>query len=153
MTHWYVLYTKPNKEKKVLTQLEKIGIKTYCPMTTSIRQWSDRKKKIQTPLIARVIFIDCLEADRSKVFEVPGAQYYLLFCGKPAMVPQGDIEKMQDSLNGDITKTNVQELKSGDSYTLENHGFSGQKGTVQEVSKNRIQILLKELGMKITITK
>jgi len=36
MTHWYVLYTKPNKEKKVLTQLEKIGIKAYYPMTNSI---------------------------------------------------------------------------------------------------------------------
>lgn len=79
MTYWYVLYTKPNKEKKVLTQLEKIGIKAYCPMTTSIRQWSDRKKKIQTPLLARIIFIDCLEEDRNKVFEVPVAQYYLYF--------------------------------------------------------------------------
>lgn len=153
MTHWYVLYTKPNKEKKVLDQLKKMDVNAYCPMTTTIRQWSDRKKKIQAPLLTRIIFIDCLEADRHKVFEVPGAQYYLHFCGKPALVWDTEIKKMQDSLNGDITKANVQELKSGDPYTLEKHGFSGQKGTLQEVSKNRIQIVLKELGMKITITK
>jgi hypothetical protein len=33
---------------------------------------------------------------------------------------------MQDSLKGDITKANIQKLKSGDPYTLETHGFSGQ---------------------------
>ncbi len=43
--NWYVLYTKLNREKKVLLQLTELGISVYCPMVTTIRQWSDRKEE------------------------------------------------------------------------------------------------------------
>ena len=44
---WYVLYTKPKNEKKVSEQLNSLGFEAYCPLVTTFRQWSDRKKKIQ----------------------------------------------------------------------------------------------------------
>ncbi len=60
---------------------------------------------------------------------------------------------MQEWLRGEISDSMVQELKTGDTYIMQNNGFIGQKGIINEVSKNRVQIVLKELGMKITITK
>lgn len=153
MTNWFVLYTKPNREKKVLSQLEKLGITAYCPMTTVVRQWSDRKKKLEVPLIPRIIFIQCAEADRDRVFIVPGTQHYLFWLGKPAIVKNDEILNMQGWLKNDISEAKVNELKAGDKYVLQNSGFEGQEGIVHEVSKNRIQIVLKEIGIKITITK
>lgn len=108
---------------------------------------------MQVPLIPRIIFIQCLEAERDRVFVVPGTQHYLFWLGKPAIVKNEEILKMQDWLNSDISEANVNELKAGDKYVLQNSGFEGQEGTIHEVSKNRIQIVLKEIGMKITITK
>ncbi|MFH6769522.1 UpxY family transcription antiterminator [Gaetbulibacter aquiaggeris] len=151
--NWYVLYTKPNREKKVLSQLLNLDMTVYCPMVTTMRQWSDRKKKIEAPLIPRVIFIKCSEQDRNKVFEVSGPQHYLFWLGKPAIVQNAEIETMQAWLQQDISEANVIDLKTGDTYVIQNNVFKGQEGVIYEVSKNRVQIVLKELGMKVTITK
>lgn len=153
MINWYVLYTKPNREKTVLKQLTDLGMHVYCPMVTTIRQWSDRKKKIQSPLIPRIIFIKCSEQDRDTVFQASGAQYYLFWLGKPAVVKNSEIETMQEWLNGDLSETSVQALKTGDTYIMQEKGFNGQTGVVTEVSKNRVQLILQELSIKITITR
>jgi len=67
---WYALYTKPKNEKKVTEQLQKSGIEVYCPMVTQIKQWSDRKKKTETPLIPSYVFVNIEEKNRNDVFEV-----------------------------------------------------------------------------------
>lgn len=153
MKKWYVLYTKPNREKITTLQLTDLGMDVYCPMVTTIRQWSDRKKKIQTPLIPRVLFIKCLEKDRDKVFQVPGAQHYLFWLGKPAVVRNSEIQTMNDWLKGDIKDAQIEGLKTGDTYILKSKGFENHQGIVNEISNNRIQVILKELGLKITLTK
>ena len=151
--NWYVLYTKLNREKKVLLRLTELDMTVYCPMVTTMRQWSDRKKKIQAPLIPRIIFIQCSESDRDKVFEVSGTQHYLFWLGKPAIVKNSEIETMQEWLQGEISDSVVQELKKGDTYIVPNNVFNGREGIINEVSKNRVQIVLKELGLRVTITR
>ena len=133
MTKWYILFTKPNREKKVLSHLIKLDMDVYCPMITTVRQWSDRKKKIQAPLIPRVIFVNCLDTDRDKVFQVPGVQHYLFWLKKHAIVRNSEIKIMKEWLRGEISEANVQELKVGDNYVIENHVFNGQEGVVSEV--------------------
>ena len=45
--HWYAVYTKPRAEKKAALALTELGIEHYLPLQTSIKQWSDRKKKVE----------------------------------------------------------------------------------------------------------
>ena len=54
---WYVLYTKPRHEIKALERLAQNGFEVYCPMKTTLKQWSDRKKKVSEPLLPSYIFI------------------------------------------------------------------------------------------------
>ena len=42
---WFVLYTKPRYEIKVLKNLLAIEIETYTPTRIEVRKWSDRNKK------------------------------------------------------------------------------------------------------------
>ena len=49
---WFAIYTRPKNEKKVAEQLFNLGIEVYCPMVTQMKQWSDRKKKVESPLIS-----------------------------------------------------------------------------------------------------
>ena len=60
--NWYVVYTKPLTEKKVATRLTELGIEVYLPLYTTVRQWSDRKKKLEKPLINSVVFVRCQAA-------------------------------------------------------------------------------------------
>ena len=69
---WYVLIVKGKNEIKIADQLENAGFQVYCPTYTAIKQWSDRKKKVVTPLINGYVFIKIKEKDRAIVFEIPG---------------------------------------------------------------------------------
>lgn len=151
--NWYVLYTKPRKEKKVILNLNELGITAYCPMVKSVRQWSDRKKKIITPLIPSCIFIYCKDSERAQVFNVSGVSHYLFWLGKPAIVKHAEIETMKEWLSSNMSNAQVEQLKAGETYIVQNQVFKGQEGVINEVSKNRIQLILKELGIKITISK
>jgi transcriptional antiterminator RfaH len=53
---WHVLYSKPRNEKKVVERLSKNGFEVYCPLIKTLRQWSDRKKKVQIPMFPGYIF-------------------------------------------------------------------------------------------------
>ncbi|WP_445956142.1 UpxY family transcription antiterminator [Yeosuana sp.] len=151
MENWYVLFTKPRNEKKVTSQLVNLGIKAYCPMITTVHQWSDRKKKVTKPLISSCVFIQSKESDRKKVFQIPGTVRYLFWLGKPAIIRNSEIETLQNWLQGELIDVQQEKLEPGDIYTLKKGQFEGQKGIVNEVSNNRLQLILVELGMKITL--
>ena len=48
--NWYALYTKPRFEKKVSSLLFENNFNCYLPLVSTIKQWSDRKKKVELPL-------------------------------------------------------------------------------------------------------
>jgi transcription antitermination factor NusG len=145
--NWYVVYTKPKWERKVTEQLEKIGIECYCPLITVVRQWSDRKKKIEVPLFNSYVFVQLEESDRNLVFQSAGAVRYLFWLGKPAIVKDQEIEVIREWLHApdsyDVSLTTIQ---VGDSIELESGPFSKQKAIVQEVSKTHYILVLESLG-------
>lgn len=149
--NWKVLYVKSRNEKKVADQLSKFGVEAYCPMVTEVRQWSDRKKKVQVPLLNSYVFVQLEEKKRDIVFQIPGVVRYLFWLGKPAIVRDKEIKLMQNWLNGELVKATVEKLQPGDRMKIESGPFAGKKGIVQEITKNRIQLLLLDLGMKITL--
>ncbi len=48
--HWHAIYVKSRSEKKVAERLDDLGIDYYLPLVTTIKQWSDRKKRVEEPL-------------------------------------------------------------------------------------------------------
>ena len=150
---WYVLYVKPKSEKKVAKQLEDLGFNVYCPLITTIKQWSDRKKKVELPLISSCIFIIVEEKERNDVFHVPGVVRYLFYLGEPAKVRDHEITILRDYLKGTVEAIEIENIKPGDTYLIPEGPFKGKEGIVNEISTNRLQLVLKSLGMKITVTK
>ena len=53
-SNWYVVKTNSRAEKKVYERLEFLGLEVYLPLVITIKQWSDRKKKVEVPLISDV---------------------------------------------------------------------------------------------------
>lgn len=150
---WFAIYTRPKNEKKVVAGLEKIGIEVYCPMVKQLKQWSDRKKKVEVPLINSYVFVNIEESDRNIVFEIPGVVRYLFWLGKPAVIQEQEIEVLRASLKGILSTVEVNEIQPGDNLTISNGPFQGKEGVVSQVEKNNIRLVLKELGVVITISK
>jgi len=150
--NWYALYIKYRNEKKVAKQLADLGLKVYCPVKIQIRQWSDRKKKVETPLIPSYIFVQLEEKDRDLVFQVSGVVRYVFWLGKPAIVRNEEILILKEYLQNTRLDANLESLKPGDIFSIPTGPFKGREGIVKELDKNRIQLLLVGLGFKITFT-
>ena len=151
--NWFVIYTKSRQEKKVALELEKMGITVYCPMINQIRQWSDRKKKVEVPLMSSYVFVQLKERDREAVFEVPGIVRYVYWLEKPAIVRDEEIAVMKAWLSTQTVEAKVEGLRRGDRMKVSSGVFEGKEGFVEEISKNRVLLLLPDLGMKITLNR
>jgi len=150
--NWYVVYTKPKWEKKVAEKLNEIGIECYCPLITQIKQWSDRKKKIEVPLFNSYVFVKLSDSDRNSVFQVSGVIRYLFWLGKPAIVRNEEILTIKQSLsNNNISNVSLVPYKKGDKVKLETGVFSSQNAIVQEVTNTHCIVVLESLGCILKI--
>ncbi len=150
---WFVVYTKPQQELKVAEQLTAMGITNYCPTITLVKQYSDRKKKVNKPLLSSYVMVELEEKERQKVFSCSGIVRYLFFLGKPAIVAASDIKFMQNHLNGVYNDSKVTTLSVGDSHTITQGPFSGVSGRVVETDNTKVKLELASLGMRITLKK
>jgi transcription antitermination factor NusG len=147
-----VLYTKPKWEKKVAERLTQIGMECYCPLVTQIKQWSDRKKKIEVPLFNSYVFVQLSEIDRNSVFNIPGVVRYLFWLGKPAVVRDEEINIIKSSLKAtNVSDISVSSIQVGDRIKLESGAFTNQDAIVQEVSKTHYILVLESLGCVLKI--
>jgi transcriptional antiterminator RfaH len=150
--NWYVIYTKPKWEKKVAEKLNEIGIESYCPVITQIKQWSDRKKKVEVPLFNSYVFVQLLESERNSVFQVSGVVRYLFWLGKPAIVREEEISIIKKSLaSPNLSDVSVTSIQVGDRIKLETGAFSNQDAIVKEVSKTHYILVLESLGCVLKI--
>ncbi|GEL11977.1 transcription antitermination protein nusG [Flavobacterium glycines] len=143
--NWYVVYTKPKWEKKVAEQLLQKGIDCYSPLVTQVRQWSDRKKKVEVPLFNSYVFVRLNEADRNLVFQSSGVVRYLFWLGKPAIVRDEEIDTIKKWLSApDQYEISVSSLQVGDKVVLESGPFKSHEAVVREVNRNDNYVLLLE---------
>jgi len=150
---WFVVYTRPQQELKVASQLSAMGITNYCPTITLVKQYSDRKKKVTKPLLSSYVMVELEENQRNKVFTCCGIVRYLFFLGKPAVVPASDIALMQNHLNGVYNDIKVTALTVGDSHMITEGPFSGVLGKVVQSNNTKVKLELASLGMSITLKK
>jgi transcription antitermination factor NusG len=149
--NWYVLYCKPNTEKKTAQRLAECGIKVYCPVKTELRQWSDRKKKVEVPVLPSMIMVNLHEKNRSQVFQVPTSVRYLFWLKKPATVRQEEIEELQSILSGDTSQVTVEQMSKGQAIKLSGLGFEEEKAVIKYVTKSHYCVYLERLGYMVKV--
>ena len=152
MKNWYVVYTKPKWEKKVAEKLNEIGIECYCPLIIQIKQWSDRKKKVEVPLFNSYVFVQLEDTDRNSVFQISGIVRYLFWLGKPAIVRDEEIKIIKMSLAApNLSDISVTSIQVGDRIKLESGVFSNQDAIVQEISNTYYTLVLESIGCVLKI--
>lgn len=129
---WFALYTKPKSEFKAAAQIESIGVSYYLPSITKVKQWSDRKKKITEPLLRGYIFIYADEKERLMSLE----QYSVVRClferGRPAKVPDWQIENLRNMLKNKTDFLISDRLIPGVKVKIKGGPFEGVIGTIQD---------------------
>jgi transcription antitermination factor NusG len=112
---WYVMYTTSRAEKKVAERLTDAGLEVFLPMVEVLRQWSDRKKKVQKALFNGYVFV---KTDRNNLWnclQTPGAVKFVNFSGVPATIRDEDVETIQRVVaTGVAIETDGSEISPGE---------------------------------------
>ena len=148
--NWFILHTKPRFEKKVEERLLSLGIQAYCPTRKEIRIWSDRKRKIDVPLLPSMVLVRLEEKHVNDVFNVNGVIRYMFWLGKRAIVREKEIDILKKYLKGNrLINQETFKIKSGDIIDIPE--FKNESGFVGRVSKNNAWVFLENLGYTIKL--
>jgi len=96
--NWYAIRVKSRSEKKVLFELEEQKIEAYLPIQRKLRQWSDRKKWVEVPLISGYVFVFISRKEYELVLKIYNVVSYIYFEGKAAVIREGDINLLKRML-------------------------------------------------------
>ena len=99
MKHWYAVHVRPRSEKKAAAGLEASGMEYYLPLVITMRQWSDRKKKVQIPLIPGYCFVNVEERDFLPVLQQNHVVNFVKTEGRPAVIPACQIDFLRRMLD------------------------------------------------------
>ena len=148
---WFVIYTKSRNEKKVAELLQKNGVEVFCPLVKLKKNWSDRKKIVETPLFNSYVFVNLSEKDRNVVFNVPGVIRYVFWLKKPAVARDSEIERLKSVLHETMDSFSIENYQIGDSVKISEGVFKGLDGVIEKQSNNKLHVILENVGIKITL--
>lgn len=147
---WYALYTKPRSEKKVVERLLAKGCQVYAPMETKLKQWSDRKKKVEEPFFKSYVFVQFTEAQKYEVLNTPGVVSLVKWLGKPAQIKAEEIQSIREFLDRyqGVSVENT-EFKPGQRMRVKHGELENTYGLVVRQTKNRVVLEIEKLGMAL----
>jgi transcription antitermination factor NusG len=150
---WYAVYTRPRWEKKVAALLAKKRIEHYCPLNKVLKQWSDRKKLVEEPLFSSYVFVRIADADKWRIKEIDGILNYVYWLGKPAQIPNHEIETIKRFLNEhESVQLKPLSLKANDQVRIVSGPFMNQQATVQTVKGKHVKVEIPSLNIALTAT-
>lgn len=151
---WHAVYTRSRGEKKVLLELEYQGIDAYLPLQKKLRQWSDRKKWVESPLISGYIFVNISKFEYDKVLQTLGVVSYVRFEGKAAVIPESQIDIIKKLLRQNEREVNVsyEDFAKGDTIEVISGPLMGIKGIFAFIKgKKRVAVILEQLNLSLTV--
>lgn len=153
--NWYVFYTKSRQEKKVEDLLLRAGYEVFLPTQKVMRQWSDRKKRVEVPLFNSYIFVKDLPHKIADIVQTPGIAWNIRHNGKPAILREQEFELIQRFITtGYFLEATgyVESFQVGDRAKIIDGPLAGVKGILTGQDKNqRFNILLEGIQQVIQV--
>jgi transcriptional antiterminator RfaH len=150
---WYPVYTISRSEKKVSTLLTKKNIVHYLPLKKTLKQWSDRKKWVEEPLLPSYIFVYVSNKEYKDVLETSGVVRYLYFSGKIANINDQQIDFLKAYLSSgyepEITFRNLEKGQKIEIISGDLKGLTGELIAYQ--NENRLILRLEALGQSVLL--
>jgi len=147
---WHALYVRSRSEKKVLSQLEDMGFQAYLPQITVVKQWSDRRKKVEEPLFKSYVFVRSNDKEYISILNVYGVVRFVTFERKAVVVPENQIlaikKFVSDYEHGEEFKmSNNEDLKVGQMVRIINGPMKGLVGKLEQIQNKRHLIVYIEV--------
>ena len=150
---WYPVYTRSRAEKRANEELNRKGIQTYFPLKKVVKQWSDRKKIVEEPLIKSYLFAYISAREYAEVLMTNGVARFIYFSNQVASIPDQQIHDLRLLLATDADLELIDyDIKPGESVLVKAGPFKGIIAELVSVhNKQRIILRLQNMGYSINI--
>jgi len=152
--NWHAIYVHSRAEKKVNSELARKGIESFLPLHRKLRQWSDRKKWVEMPLISGYVFVHISKKDYDTVLQIDNVMQYVRFEGKAAIIRDQDIDILkrmlgQSEVDVEITQ---EELQPGSLVEILSGPMMGFRGELVSFrGNNKVALRILPLGFTVMV--
>ena len=150
---WYAIYTRPRAEKQVYQRLMEYGVETYLPMQKTIRQWSDRRKVVEKPLLSSYIFVKTAPKNFPVVYKTNGVVKFVSFEGQPVSIPQKQIDNLRLLINSNADiEVSSENFAQGDNVEVVSGALVGLTGELIKIgTRNRFVVRIDRLDQNLIL--
>ncbi len=150
---WYAVYTNSRAEKRVNDRLNELGIETFLPLQKTLRQWSDRKKLVEKPLISSYVFVKVTAKEYFTVRKTDGVVKFIMIQGKPVPIPEAQITNLRILCGSDAeVELSSDVYAEGDMVEVIVGSLTGLRGELIRVGrKHKVVIRIIKHGMNLTV--
>ena len=149
--NWYVVRSKLRQELKARDYFTSCGLEAYVPSQIKITQKSGGQQKREVPAISGYVFVQLPKFNYQAINDNPLVTDVIKRNGKVVEVLTEEVDLMKKHLNATYHSSDFGSVQIGDLITLEHGAFSGNKGEIVEIKKNKIILNLKSIAMRLSI--
>ena len=145
--NWYVVYTRPQYEKKVALLLTRKKIENFIPVVCVETQKAKRKKAVHKPLFQSYVFVYATEQEVILLKQADGVINLLYWLGKPAVINDTEINAIKE-FTSDYQNIDLERLPVNSSV-LDHSLYSSSyeiEGNLITIKNKTIKINLPSLG-------
>ena len=148
---WLVAYVQSCLEKKTAQRLAAMGIECYLPVQSEIRQWSDRRKRVDCLVIPMMIFVHVTPQERPLPLSLQAVSRYMVLRGEstPAVIPDEQMDRFRFMLDysPEAVEMCSAPLAPGDAVKVIKGPLAGLEGELITVNgKSKVAVRLDMLG-------
>jgi transcription antitermination factor NusG len=139
---WRAAQVRTNREFSVSAALRGKGYETFVPAYLRVREWSDRKKSSEWPLIAGYVFFrTALDGAQALVVSTPGVLRMVGFGGRIASIEDIEIERVRTVANSSLRMEPWPYIKQNSQVRITRGSLAGIQGTVLKVSESTVLVV------------
>ncbi len=151
---WHAVYVHSRAEKRVHEELKYKGIESFLPLQRKLRQWSDRKKWVEIPLISGYVFVHITLKHYDMVLQTDNVMQYVRFEGKAAVIRDQDIEILKRMLGQSEAQVEItrEELRPGTLVEIIAGPMMGVRGELISFrGNNKVALRMLPLGFTVLV--
>jgi len=150
---WYAIYVKSRYEKSVFQELQKKSIKSSLPLITQTRQWSDRKKIIEIPLLRGYVFVNIdISKDKLNILQTDGVVRFITFCKKTVPIPAEQMYWLDQILMYELKLKSEHDVPMGSEVDVIYGPLKGLRGRVkQQNSKTKLVVWIDSIMQGVSV--
>ncbi|HXB41840.1 MAG TPA: UpxY family transcription antiterminator [Bacteroidia bacterium] len=152
---WHAIYVASRQEKNSCRLLLEKGIEAYVPLIKTMKQWSDRKKMVEFPLMNGYVFVLIDSSEKEKTLQTKGVVNFVRSEGKHAILREAEIERLKQliELGYQMESAGIQKnFEEGEKVKIGYGPLKGVEGFVIENGEGKfITIILESIGQGIRV--